>query len=612
MQTIRETLLRIGAIILAAVIFIIDTATSLEIAVAVLYVTVILISVAVFSRRGVLGIALTCMFLTAVSFLISHFGDIATPAFTRCLVSLVAITITTVFALKNKSANDELQVQLKQLSQTHDAIIVRTLDGTITRWNQGAEKLYGWSQKEAKGKNLHELLRTRFPLPMKDIMTTLLDAGTWEGELVVYRRDGAPITATCRCALLRDKHDRPIGILATHNDVTERNQAIEALRRSEAFLAGAQRISRTSSIGIKVPRGDIYCSEEALRLFEFSPDERPSLERILQKTHPDDRAVIERSFADALRMEPRLDLEFRLSMPDGRIKYVHMLAHPVMDNTGNCEYVGALMEVTASKIAEEALHRSQVELAHVTRVTTLGELVASIAHEVNQPLSAIAANGEACLHWLKHDEPDLQEVRDGIARVLSEVRRASDVILRIRALSRKSDPQYAPLDLREVVEEALALVQREAAHNSVILSAALTTETLAVQGDRVQLQQVIINLVMNGMQAMGGCPGDKRRLRVRLQRSDQGDPLLAVMDTGPGIDPQVKSKLFNPFFTTKAEGMGMGLPICRSIIERHGGRIWADDQARAGAAFYFSLPNLVEPVDTVLAHEAPTFARDQR
>lgn len=592
MQTIRETLLRIGAIALAAGIFIIDTLTSLTIAVAVLYVVVILLSVPVFSRRGVLALAFACMALTTLSFIISHPTTAITSAFIRCLVSLTAISTTTVFALWNKAANDELHVQLKQLAQTHDAIIVRNLDGIITHWNQGAEALYGWSRKDALGKNLYSLLRPYFPLHPADILSTLITSGGWEGELLGHRRNGEPIAVACRSTLLRDRHGRPMGMLAAHNDVTERNRAIEALRRSEAFLAGAQRISRTSSIGIKVPSGEIYCSDEGRRIFEFAPGERPSLGCLLRKAHPDDLAPIEQSICDALKTEARVDLQFRLLMGDGRIKHVHMLAQPVTDGAGHCEYVGALMDVTASKVAEEALHRSQVELAHVTRVTTLGELAASIAHEVNQPLAAVSVSSEASLHWLRHDPPDLKEVQQCIERIRSEARRASEVILRIRALSRKSEPQYVPLDLHEVVEESLALVQREAMGNDVKLTAALTTERLVVEGDRVQLQQVIINLVMNGIQAMAAMPCGKRRLRVRLWRSENGDPLLAVMDSGPGIAPANLRNLFTPFFTTKTGGMGMGLPICRSIIERHGGRIWADGQAQEGATFYFALPAL--------------------
>ncbi|MGX5217457.1 PAS domain-containing sensor histidine kinase [Pseudomonas segetis] len=581
--------MRRGSIVLAGAIFIIDTATSLTIAVAVLYVTVILMSVAVFSYRGVLGITLGCMLLTIASFWISHPISPTSQAFTRCLVSLIAISVTALFALRNKAANDELHVQLSQLSQTHDAIMIRTLEGTVTHWNRGAETLYGWSRSEAIGKNLVELIRLKPQQPLEEIVSTVLQTGSWESEPDSFKRNGERMTVASRCTLLRDKRGKPVGILATHNDVTERNQAVKALRRSEAFLAGAQRISRTSSIGIKVPGGEIYGSEEARRILEFNEDERPSLLSLVDKTHPEDRTIIEQAIRDVLKDEPKIDLEYRLQMADGRIKYVHMLTHPVRDCSGNREYVGALMDVTASKLAEEALHRSQIELAHITRITTLGELVASIAHEVNQPLAAMAANGEAGLRWLSRDQPDLDEAAICIQRMLAEARRASEVILRIRALSKKDDPQYRSLDLREVVEESLALMRAEAKHHNVRLSAVLPNACFLVHGDRVQLQQVIINLIMNAMQAMAG-QDKKRRLGVQLRYSAQREPLLAVIDSGPGIDPLLLPDIFEPFFTTKAQGMGMGLPICRAIIEKHGGRIWADPHATQGATICVSLP----------------------
>lgn len=591
MQTTRERFLRGGSIILAGAIFIIDTATSLSIAVAVLYVTVILMSVATFSYRGVLGITLTCMFLTVASFWVSHPFSPTSQAFTRCIVSLVAISVTALFALKNKAANDELHVQLSQLSHTHDAIMIRTLEGAVTHWNRGAESLYGWSREEALGKNLIELVKLQPSQPLEEIIATIMQAGSWEGEPDTFRRNGERITVASRCTLLRDNRGKPVGILATHNDVSERNKAVNALRRSEAFLAGAQRISRTSSIGIKVPGGEIYGSEEARRILEFAEGQRPSLGTLLDKTHPEDRTIIEQAIGDVRRDEPKLNLEYRLQMADGRIKYVHMLTHLMRDCDGNREYVGALMDVTTSKLAEEALHRSQIELAHITRITTLGELVASIAHEVNQPLAAMTANGEASLRWLGHEQPDLEEASICIKHMLTEARRASEVILRIRALAKKDDPQYSILDLREVAEESLALMRPQAKHNHVRLSAVLPHACFMVQGDRVQLQQVIINLIMNGMQAMVAVPEKKRRLGVQLRRSAQGDPMLAVVDSGPGIDALLLPNIFDPFFTTKAQGMGMGLAICRTIIEKHGGRIWADEYVTQGSTFCFSLPN---------------------
>jgi C4-dicarboxylate-specific signal transduction histidine kinase len=243
---------------------------------------------------------------------------------------------------------------------------------------------------------------------------------------------------------------------------------------------------------------------------------------------------------------------------------------------------------------EQALHRSQVQLAHVTRVTMLGELAASIAHEVNQPLAAISTNGEACLRWLNRPQPDLDEARATVSSILQASQRATGVIRRIRALARRSDPQHAALDLNAVVEESVDLVRRELNNHHVALMLSLAPDLPPVAGDRVQLQQVIINLLMNAIQAMAGCAPGQAVLTLHTQRGDGGCPQLSVSDSGPGIPAAAMPRLFEAFYSTKEDGMGMGLPICRSIIETHGGRIWAcqpaPDSPVAGATILFSLP----------------------
>jgi C4-dicarboxylate-specific signal transduction histidine kinase len=238
---------------------------------------------------------------------------------------------------------------------------------------------------------------------------------------------------------------------------------------------------------------------------------------------------------------------------------------------------------------EEALHRSQSQLAHVTRVTMLGELAASIAHEVNQPLAAITTNGGASLRWLNRAEPDLDEARAAIGSVLEEAGRASEVIRRIRALARRSDPRHLPLSLNEVAQEAARFVRRELASHQVELKLDLAPDLPQVCGDRVQLQQVLINLLMNAMQAMQHCAPGEALLLLQTRIHEQGGVVCSVADTGPGIPPEHLPKLFDAFFSTKEDGMGMGLPICRSIIETHGGRIWAGMPPR-GAMLCFSLP----------------------
>ncbi|WP_346830768.1 ATP-binding protein [Pseudomonas abietaniphila] len=581
---------RLGAVALSSAIFVIDIASSIHVAIAVLYVAVILISVNLFSRRGVIGVSFVCIGLTLTAFLIGHGFELYDGSFARFLVSLSAIGITTVLALKNKSATDELQEQVRLLAQTHDAIIVRDMNHIITKWSAGAEALYGWTTSQAVGQDFRALLNPQLMTTWDQMMTCLLETGHWEGEVIEHCRDGACVTVVSRCSLSRGADNQPKAILATHNDISDRKRAIEALQRSEAFLAGAQWLSQTGSIGLKIPSGEMYWSKEARRIFEFDADELPILTSILEKTHPDDIEIVKSAIKKAWQKDPYIKTEYRLSMADGRIKHLQMLAQRVKDGDEGSEYVGALMDVTDTRMAEEALHRSEAQLAHFSRVATLGELAASIAHEVNQPLAAVATNGTAGLRWLNRDTPNIGEVRSAIERMVSETHRASEVIRRIRAMARKAEPQKAALNLVEIIDESLALVDRELKRNKVELERGFELESVSVTGDRVQLQQVIINLLMNGMQAMVNAKIKRRALRLRLLNSDAGSISFEIKDSGPGIAADRMPLLFMAFYTTKPEGMGMGLSICRSIIEAHGGRIWATSEPGDGAVFHLSLP----------------------
>jgi C4-dicarboxylate-specific signal transduction histidine kinase len=276
-------------------------------------------------------------------------------------------------------------------------------------------------------------------------------------------------------------------------------------------------------------------------------------------------------------------------MPDGSIKHIHVVAHPLGEASGPLEYVGALMDVTAEKRAQEALQQAQAELAHVTRVTTLGELTASIAHEVNQPLAAIITNGEACLRWLGNKTPNLEEARGAVERMIRDGNRAGEVIQRLRALTRKTDPQNAPLDINDVIHDVVGLVQREVSSHRVRLRLDLDSGLDPVLGDRVQLQQVIINLIVNSVEAMANV-AERRELMIRVREHDPAHVLVAVQDSGVGISPDQLDRVFNAFFTTKADGMGMGLSICRSIVEGHGGRLWASCNEGSGVTFQFTVP----------------------
>ena len=348
-------------------------------------------------------------------------------------------------------------------------------------------------------------------------------------------------------------------------------------------------MSRTGSFGWSVATGKIIWSDETFRIFGYDKAPSVTVDMLVQRTHPDDRAAVQQTIDRAARDGKDFSHEYRLLMPDGSVTYVHAVARAVKDASGNIEFVGAVTDVTATRRAEQALRQSQAELAHVTRVTTLGELTASIAHEVNQPLAAIVTNGEVSLRLLDRETPDLAEVREAVGDMISNGRRASEIIQRLRSLSRKTETQKVALDINGAISEVIPLVQHEVLSHRVSLRRELAPTLPAVLGDRVQLQQVIINLVVNGMEAMAPVTDRPRELVVRSQLDAGGQVLVAVQDSGVGIDPENANKLFNAFFTTKPSGMGMGLSICRSIIENHDGTLWASRNAGPGATFQFTL-----------------------
>jgi C4-dicarboxylate-specific signal transduction histidine kinase len=376
----------------------------------------------------------------------------------------------------------------------------------------------------------------------------------------------------------------------TSTDIEERKQAEDALRRSEAYLAEAQRLSHTGSFGWNVPSGEIYWSAETYRIMQFDSATKPTLDLVRERTHPDDRAHVQRLLDRVQREAGDWRLEHRLLMPDGSVKHLRVVARAEAERSGKLEYFGAVMDVTAVKQAEHELQEAHAELAHVNRVTTLGELAASIAHEVNQPIAAVVTNAGAGLRWLGAAPPNLEEARYALARIVRDGNRASEVLGRIRALVKKAPLRRDELDINETIHDVIGLTGGEVQRHSVLLRTELARDLPRIRGDRVQLQQVLLNLIVNAIDAMSSAGTGPRELTVVSSKDGSRGALVAVRDSGPGLDPQSSERLFNPFYTTKAEGLGMGLAISRSIIEAHGGRLAAGPNERRGAVFQFSLP----------------------
>ena len=395
----------------------------------------------------------------------------------------------------------------------------------------------------------------------------------------------------------RAKREAPGGLefVGAVMDVTESTRAEKALRRSESYLAEAQRLTHTGSWTFDAIR-PLYWSEENFRIWGFDPQQGlPNRETILQRIHPADRDRVVEHVQNAVRERRGYDVEFRIVLPDGAVRYIHGLGHPAFSASGELvEVVGTNVDVTDRKRAEEALRQAQADLAHVSRVTTMGELTASIAHEVNQPLTAVVNNANACLDLLPKGVPNVEEVREALAEIIDDTDRASAVIMRVRQLAKRAPIEKSLLDLRGVVTDVLALARYESATRRITIRTDLPQDLPLVSGDRVQLQQVLLNLVINGMDAMNTVEESKRVLTIcgrRETRDGMLGALLSVQDSGTGLKPEEMDRLFEAFHTTKPQGMGMGLAISRSIIEAHGGRLWATLNAPCGAVFQFTLPH---------------------
>jgi len=398
---------------------------------------------------------------------------------------------------------------------------------------------------------------------------------------ILYRQARGPSTADLQ---MIENASHIVGI------ALERHMKEEELRRSEAFLAEGQRLSRTGSFSWRVATDEITWSEELYRIFEFDRDVPVTLELIGSRVHPEDIPLLNDMIDRARGTGSDFEYEHRLQMSNHSVKYLHMVGHGMRDRDGRLVYIGAAQDVTERRLSEETLGKVRSELAHVARVTSLGALTASIAHEVNQPLSGIVTNASTCLRMLAADPPNVDGARETARRTIRDGNRASNVITRLRALFSKKETTIESLDLNEAIREVIALSLSELQRNRVILRTELADDLPLVTGDRVQLQQVVLNLLRNASDAMSAVDDRPRHMVITTEREEGDRVRLTVQDAGVGLDPQAMDRLFEAFYTTKNEGMGMGLSVSRSIIERHHGRLWAAPNDGLGATFSFSIP----------------------
>jgi len=386
----------------------------------------------------------------------------------------------------------------------------------------------------------------------------------------------------------------------------ERAQDEAALKRSETFLAQGQHLSSTGTFSWRLDTDEVRFSDEANRIFEFDADGRVSLEQIADRVHPEDVRLLSEKVEFARRTGGDVDYEIRLRLADASVKYLRTIAHGSRDENGRMEYIGAIQDVTARRLSEQAVERARSDLAHVARMATLGALTASIAHEVNQPLSCIITNAGTCLRMLDASPPDVDGARETARRTIRDGNRASDVITRLRSLFSKKEFHLEPLDLNEATREVIALSLSELQRNRVIVQSELADDLPPITGDRVQLQQVLVNLLRNASDAMVGVNDRPRQLLIRTESEGSDRVRVTVRDAGVGIERQGMDKLFDAFYTTKSDGMGIGLSVSRSIVERHRGRLWVEANDGPGATFAFSIPrNLDGIADTAHALRIP-------
>jgi len=492
-------------------------------------------------------------------------------------------------ALEKLQANQDL-LELAQKSAGAMAFDWHIQD-EINHWSPEQEALYGIGPGTFDGtyQGWKKLIYPQDWPAVVDAIEIAQKTGNVMAEFRVVWPDGSVHWLATNGQMFFDDESKPLRMVGFTSDVTQRKLIEEELRRSEAFLAEGQHLARVGNFTWTVLTGEITWSDQLYRIFDFEPGKPMTLELIGTRVHPDDLPLLGDMVERAQSGASDFEYEHRVLMADGSVKHLHLVAHRTRDESGGPEYIGAVQDVTQRRLTEEGLSKARSELAMAANSMSLGVLTASIAHEVSQPLSGIITNASTCVRMLDADPPNVDGARETAKRTIRDGNRASEVITRLRALFGKKESSVEMVDLNEAAQEVIALSWSELQRSQVVLQTRLAKNLPRVEGDRVQLQQVILNLLLNGAEAMSDVDGGPRLLTIQTE-SEGSEIRLSVRDLGKGFTPDEAEKLFDAFFTTKSSGMGIGLSVSRSIIERHKGKFWAAPNNGPGSVFSFSIP----------------------
>ena len=527
--------------------------------------------------------------------------NLAPSVFTPGRVTVLKVLASqAAISLENSRLYRDLADREAKIRRLVDAniigILIADLDGRVVEANEAFLSILGYDREDLVSGRLRRSELTPPEWRERDILTLaeLNSTGSVQPfEKEYFRKDGSRVPVLVGGALFREGGNEAVAFVL---DLTERKRAEDRLRRSEAWLSHAQRLSHIGHwiIDPAAPRFS-YWSDESYRIWGFDPLQGiPWRDDMWLRIHPDDRNRVWEAVQEAVRQKKDFTAEFRILLPDGTVKYLEGTSYHVFSSLGELvEVFTTTVDVRQRRHAEdehEKLRQLESDIAHINRVSMMGELAASLSHEILHPIATARNNARAGMRFLEMSPPNLNEVREALGCVVRDADRAKDIVGRIRSQIKRAPPRKERFDLNEAINEVIIMVRSAIAKDGISVSTRLMDGPVPVQGDRVQLQQVLVNLILNAVEAMSSVEDSTRELSIRTEQSQTDGILVAVHDSGPGIDPTNLDRVFEPFYTTKTSGVGMGLSICQTIINGHGGRLWMSANEPRGAVFQFTLP----------------------